>query len=217
MRKPHDQIAIDNLRFRVAEMVQKHNIPEFHNKLPCQHLSPCLDDVATFIDVWERSKYNPYLLNALKSPYLSARLVYKPVDKAYAIDVTARSWRTTGYSGYGTIDFYRRTLSERTTAWQPDDFIEFLHRLDPDWLTSIQAYYTPLEMRFGNFRREFFDAVVKRLPTIDWKNANPLDVARIRRMATERAQATITYQGGYTVEIPQPISEFAQKVLTALS
>jgi hypothetical protein len=189
------QIALENLRFRVATLAKQHNIEPMINKLPCQ-LKPCLADVIAFFGCTEPTRYatgadHPYLAGFLSSRKIDADLI-----------LSRASSRTGGYSAFGQF------AESARVCWTPEDLVEFLHRLHPVFMDSPSSYALLAYIRHSPQKEDIEKALIKRLPTVDWKT---VDFRTAHEVRCQLARAI-----GWNFGLSPSIMPFAAKVMAEI-
>jgi hypothetical protein len=148
------QIAVENLRFRVAALAKRHGIKPMTNKLPCQ-LNPCLADVVEMLRFGSIDA-----IFRTDRPYLAGFLT--PVTGCNHL-LARGSFRRQAFTSFD------RFVESTAVHWKPDDLIEFLHRIDPGFMKSPGSYRLLGCVRHGPQKEDTEKALIKRLPNVDWK------------------------------------------------
>jgi hypothetical protein len=93
--------------------------------------------------------------------------------------------------------------------WSPDELIEFLHRLNPTFMTSPRSYTLLGFVRHGPPKEDIEKALIKRLPQVDWKTVD----AKLARDIRDELAGSI----GWNFGVSESTRPFFTRVLVDIA
>jgi hypothetical protein len=169
------QIALENVRFRATELAKEFKRTPIHPSrlLPCQ-LKPCLADIITILKLKRCNQFDrqPHFS---ESPWLIGQfgldLTFRYKHDMFGLPAICYFFSSAGRSlGHVTSkdDTYGSFIESTRTRWTPENLVEFLHCLVPDYMNSPSSY----ELLGLTPNLAFANELKKRLPVVDWKDVD---------------------------------------------
>jgi transcriptional regulator with XRE-family HTH domain len=157
------QIGAENLRFSIRDFA-------FANGLSYHHTFPSSPgSVLSFHNAkrhWDNLNYSSAFRTLLEDPHLA--------DLAIEIGLSRRTLCETAHSisfAVSWTSFYEMHEGLHQPLWTIDAFVDFLFTRLPQIMTTHWAYVIVINL--DQYAAKFADALIPRLPKIDWKQSDP--------------------------------------------